>query len=382
MAVGIVICFIWCDFMARRQGTTLIEVLVAIFVMGIGLIALLTLFPLGALRMAQAIQDDRCATAVVNANAIATMRNIRNDPSVRTPPSYAVDIFKDPAPGARNLAADPDGPSYPVYVDPIGYSSLPLGGATGQQKWLADGTGGNYVTTGLIARVPTSFTAPGLGLGVNVRKANIYKSFALLDDYLFDSDEAAGGQVINFNPAVNPPVLRRDIRYTWAYLVQRPRSSDPSIASSSVVVYKQRPLGLSPGNFGLPEAGYKAVFNLANNSITLSWQNATFPPTLNVGDWLLDTTFVTSVKPIPGSGGRTTTYGSAHGYFYRVVGVTNPGLQGLGSADYEVQQPIRGFAYDPTRQPTATNQPQYAGGVVVLEGVADVYERGLDRKFD
>lgn len=52
-----------------QSGITLIEVLVAIFVMGIGLLALLTLFPLGALEMAQAIKDDR--TGVVAANAVA-----------------------------------------------------------------------------------------------------------------------------------------------------------------------------------------------------------------------------------------------------------------------------------------------------------------------
>jgi prepilin-type N-terminal cleavage/methylation domain-containing protein len=43
----------------RRAGVTLIEVLVAIFIMGIGLLALLNLFPLGAIEMSQAIQDDR-----------------------------------------------------------------------------------------------------------------------------------------------------------------------------------------------------------------------------------------------------------------------------------------------------------------------------------
>jgi prepilin-type N-terminal cleavage/methylation domain-containing protein len=51
-----------------RPGVTLLEVLVAIFIMAIGLLALLTLFPLGAMRMAQALKDDRAAQTAVSAD--------------------------------------------------------------------------------------------------------------------------------------------------------------------------------------------------------------------------------------------------------------------------------------------------------------------------
>lgn len=44
-----------------RRGVTLLEVLAAIFLTGVGLLALLTLFPLGALDMAEAVRDDRAA---------------------------------------------------------------------------------------------------------------------------------------------------------------------------------------------------------------------------------------------------------------------------------------------------------------------------------
>src|SRR6516225_10384823 len=54
----------------RRRGVTLTEVLVAIFVCGLGLMALMTLFPLGAMNMAQAIKDDRCGHAAANATAV------------------------------------------------------------------------------------------------------------------------------------------------------------------------------------------------------------------------------------------------------------------------------------------------------------------------
>lgn len=57
--------------MNRRDGTTLTEVLVAIFIMGIGLMAILSLFPLGAAQMAQALKDQRAAEAAANASSLA-----------------------------------------------------------------------------------------------------------------------------------------------------------------------------------------------------------------------------------------------------------------------------------------------------------------------
>ncbi len=82
--------------------------------------------------MARAIQDNQCALAVANANSIATIKNIRKDSAVVAPNwaviaySKSVDVFTNPL-GKQRLPADPDGPSYPVFVDPIGvlYSVYP-----------------------------------------------------------------------------------------------------------------------------------------------------------------------------------------------------------------------------------------------------------------
>jgi len=54
-----------------RSGVTLVEVLVAILITGVGLLALLTLFPLGALSMARAVRDDRAAAVAASAVAIS-----------------------------------------------------------------------------------------------------------------------------------------------------------------------------------------------------------------------------------------------------------------------------------------------------------------------
>ena len=56
---------------ANRRAVTLTEVLIAIFLMGIGLMAILSLFPLGASQMAQALQDQRAAEAATTAAGIA-----------------------------------------------------------------------------------------------------------------------------------------------------------------------------------------------------------------------------------------------------------------------------------------------------------------------
>jgi Prokaryotic N-terminal methylation motif len=54
----------------QRAGITLIEVLFAIFIAGVGLLALLTLFPLGVSEMAQAIKDDRAGKLATDATAL------------------------------------------------------------------------------------------------------------------------------------------------------------------------------------------------------------------------------------------------------------------------------------------------------------------------
>ncbi len=156
------------------------------------------------------------------------------------------------------------------------------------------------------------------------------------------------------------------------------RASDPSIVTCSVVVYNKRPLALtstpSSGSsplgilLGLSEHQYDNVaFNPTSNSIVVNWFNSP-EPNVNPGDWLLDCTKVQTTNA------QGQTFGTAHGFFYRVVGATRSGTT---QTTFEVQQPIRGFPSP--QQPAST---AYPGSIITLEGVADVYERGLDRKLN
>jgi len=55
----------------KQAGVTLLEILVVIYITGVGLLALLRLFPLGALEMARAIKDDRTAEIAAKASALS-----------------------------------------------------------------------------------------------------------------------------------------------------------------------------------------------------------------------------------------------------------------------------------------------------------------------
>jgi hypothetical protein len=319
--------------MKPRSGTTLVEVLVAIFVMGIGLLALLTLFPLGALNMAQAIQDDLATHAQGNAHALAEALDLRNDANV-------VGAYNNPDPGgtygvkALTAANYPgyDGPSFPVYVD--GYGALALSAQA--QNWVGD----------LLA---ATFTVPRRSPGVAANVNNLPFYFTLLDDIKFlDSGvpDTGSGQV------------EREGGISWAYLMRRPRLSVTSAVDVSVVVYARRPLRTNK-NLNPNEATYTATFHLASNTVDLTWNtaNGQTVPQLRPGGWILDGTVETRGN-----------YPWPHGFLYRVSDVSDVTTVGVnGSVTLTIATPFREFDTSLGQNPTGT--------VIILDGVAAVYEK-------
>lgn len=356
-----------------RMGATLVEVLVAIFVMGIGLLALLTLFPLGALSMAKAIQDDRAAQASVLGSNIAALGLVRSDVNVR----IALQL------GNGGPSRLPHDRSYPVLVDPIGYRTMaPLPGFN-----TVAGTTGSSA----IPRVQPSFVT---------NNADAMRWFTLLDDLVFETE-------INKLTPVGVPkqlianVIERNTRFSWAYLVQRPRSGDASVADISVVVFNGRPLGLT-GNLTLAETNYdgynnavpvsEVAYYLGNNALGFSniirvrWEFFNHAaPAVRSGDWVLDASVVR---------------GETHANFYRVAGIKEGSEQIPAGGpvyqfmDLEVQQPLKGFVpllpgavtvppqmpgySDPYTGPTAAFLNDRAR-LIVIEGIAEVFERGVGK---
>ncbi len=93
-------------FHPSRRGVTLVEVLIAIGVMGIGMLALLALFPIGALNMQWALNNDRVGMAASNGQAQSELARLNVSPVAGIPivrtssDSLRVDSMIDPNGGS------------------------------------------------------------------------------------------------------------------------------------------------------------------------------------------------------------------------------------------------------------------------------------------
>jgi hypothetical protein len=147
--------------------------------------------------------------------------------------------------------------------------------------------------------------------------------------------------------------VQRENRYSWAYLLRRPRFSDPSVVEMTIAVYNRRPLQLGGASF-LPvgESAYPVEIEAAN-TVNLVYAGGLPKPALRAGGWVLDAT------PLPG-----------HGYFYRVVSVSDTLSSGSQPAvKVELQNNIR---TPDLRSLPANIKPIF----VVMDNLVEVFERG------
>jgi prepilin-type N-terminal cleavage/methylation domain-containing protein len=270
-----------------RPGLTLIEVLVALFILGIGMMAILVLFPLGLLSMKRAIAEDRAANAAANAAALATALSYRTDPNV--------------------LAALNTSPV--VYLDP----------------WYASLTNGSTLPSGAPAPTPN---IPRVTLSSQtLTPALTAQLFAVQDDLSFDPAGLPLG-----SSAAGASVLRKQ-NFTWAYLIRRPgslswtqpTSSSPSGVSQqmlpevTVVVYLNRITSTISGEVAYSATSSATATNAAANTpvsnFTLTWSGT--KPNLRKGSWVLDT---------------------VNGYFYQVSSSVDIGS---GSINVELESNLR-----------------------------------------
>jgi hypothetical protein len=414
--------------MNRRPGTTLTEVLIAIFIVAIGLMSLLTLFPLGLLQMGQAIKDDRCAQAAASAEgyfrayfksiwvnnqtgpldgtlfsagALNGTTDAMDDPAnlgpLQTPPQPAAlfPVWQPIPPNPTSPVAVAPAtlavnnrppiipttaviPSYPMLIDPIGWET-------------------NY-------SFPPTASAMANPPGFAIRKSRKQWWFGYP---LFGEPTVGQGQTRyiprrtlpqieaglagpNLSKATARPDKSNILRLTSLLddiSFDANASPDPNILGPNAVPregrYKYAWFVRRPNNsvrteveltvivysgrpidISTPERVLRCDFVQGSTSATIRFNAATDKPALRRGQWILDSTMVTFA---PGGGNPTPT---PHGFFYRVVDVDD---STAGILRVELQTPALA-----TTNLANTANPQNTGGqVTILANVAEVFNKGI-----
>lgn len=392
----------------RRPGVTLMEVLIATFILSIGVVAIMALFPIGAVNFARAINHDRATTHAVNSDAI--MRHYwRNAWETRDPVTNArtgalvtsnelafrnsrepMLLLLEAHPAYGPLSGDPTNPgntsdpSYPVLVDPIGWqtkTAVPL-----EQGYI----GGNAtlpVRTTLWRAVNDSYNptdnpwnnprwkgtravplpaVPGFP-HPNWSPAPVgdpdgqpvagttnpyphnpdYRMAIRLTTLLDDLTFDNGGE-----PAAPTGQLERAGRYTASWLIQRPVNNVPTEVRITVLVFG----GRSQTDVSSAETAFaNTTANLGSKNLTIPLAGQA-PPYLRRGQWIGFSHLIP--KQNLGSGFRPTMD------FYRIAAI-NEDIPDTLIVETDRPIKVQGFGFSVT------------GTAVIFDNLLEVYDRGV-----
>jgi hypothetical protein len=418
--------------MNRRSGITLAEVLIAIFVLSIGLMGIMALFPLGAMHMAQAIKDDRCGVSESNATSVAhflwkdqvvgTPNQWQRDPLCRNdnnpnqngplPKGYPYSPMVGP--NAPWIDPDPNGPngplvapqniapfsilpalstanyntaqqSYPVLVDGIGWFSnggLPNAGAP-QVCWVGGNQISQYIQYGLLPQ-NAYLTIPRRSLrSIETQQslqAKIFwynRTFVLLDDLSFGRDGVLSGVSKNPDKTVATATLPQPANPQGSPLagtVQRDGRYSTAWMIRRSQVFLDTQAELTVIVYSGRSLGSSSGETVIPGNFFQMQQNSTEL----IIDWGCQQLIQAGKPKIKkGTWILDATMVSAngqpepHGYFYRVISVTELGgtLMSL-----ELQQPARVNASQTFPFPNGSpNNPN--GMLIIMDNVSEVFER-------
>jgi prepilin-type N-terminal cleavage/methylation domain-containing protein len=374
-----------------RRGFSLTEVLVALFVMAVGIISLLTLFPVGAVQMGHALRDDRAQTTVLQADARIRTR-WQQFVLEGGGDDYTTALSN---PGALQLA---DGhpalaplayPSYPVLYDPIGHNAR---GNSPPLPAVQNRTANVLAAAAVPTRGFPRRTAARLNLPFPDRYLKSFVESTMLDDLEFsrDPNQLAPSQV--GLPALpnetGAPVntLVRHGQYNWAALIQRPNNQEEKAADLKILVFHRRPPGIAPAQ---AEVAYPNPVNTTPVSFVVGSTQVVIPDTLDnlkirVNGWILDGTIGAPIVGQPGISGTLTNGtqfgppGGAgalangvtmrHAHFHRIKTITEAG----GSTIVELDTPIPA-PWVAESLPAAVQS--YNGRLYILDNLVEVFDR-------
>ena len=339
---------------ARRRGITLTEILISIMIMGIGMLSLATLFPLGLLRLRAANRATRSAYIALSATSDVSARNMLSLASFQNVPwyyngnnVYVSPMVHDTFPGGGgniNLTRS-FGPGLPIVYDPLWRAITQDYSSTDTTTRFGSGIGVLRDSTSAagLQRI-TNFVASADGsLSINLNNFPkvkqifdynaVVETFVSPEDLVFQNPTAtsyndpnnAGAFLSNPSPVVpdlslgsgtvtlpNPVAInlsQSDWRYSWIFTGQQTDATNPSVFDGYVVVFENRQFGLDPipgttTSAPTGETTVEAVWGPGSNGtgglgygrsakriVLLRW-NAILPdPEIKVGQWIADVTY-------------------------------------------------------------------------------------------
>lgn len=234
----------------RRPGLTLVEVLATIFILGIGMLSILVLFPVGAMKVKQAIINER--TALCAANAESNLM-VLNQTGVITDTALS-NAYSPPTPNGIRIAL----------IDQCADASV---------------SNGIYPPGGQNTLTAFTVSMPAAG----ETKANIFKKkwFFLMDDIEWDSTGSTTG------------AFSRGQSFSFAYLLRKNTRTPTPIFDLTVLVYHGRSASLYDSeNDKLLQLAQMADANVPGNlAIALkALPTKEDGRTITKGSWIVDTT--------------------------------------------------------------------------------------------
>ncbi|MEW4568752.1 type II secretion system protein [Tautonia sp. JC769] len=290
-----------------RSGITLTEILIAIMILGIGMVSVATLFPIGLLRLRDATRDARSTILAMSAKDDAEVRglprslgdakglvnpesfvhpnlpwypewraaNFAGFPFAITPLTYDYDTIN----GTPNTGVSSDffAPGLPVAYDPLFWATThfqtegfapehtPLGlrGNLGSEGRFGSGIG--YLRAGTAAhglqRItnfeaynagipwPYTYSLPSTPAALQAIAEVAGNVFTSLDDPVVTGDTSgrSGVPVVPFNllPTGTGYASEREYAFSWMLTGRLGVAGDPSIFEGNIVVFHSRPIGMN-----------------------------------------------------------------------------------------------------------------------------------------
>ncbi len=327
-----------------RSGITLTEILISILILGVGIISLATLFPLGILRMREAARLSRSGYLTESAAADLNVRNLLNkqafgnpyispwynytgavyDPWIHDTLSYTVG---NSPPAVLSNGTDSGvsrtyGPGLPVAYDPL-WRFQTGHYADGNSAEARFGSGIGFVRNDPNG-TPNTPSAWGLPRVTNfnpllINPNSIPDTFVSPEDVLWQQgDTSVGSNDSGLSPVVpelttttyGVPATNIEWRYTWLFTGHQSDASDGTVFEGDIAIFENRPFAMDNGVVA-GEPVLEAVFGYSSHVLAVSastnsnlgygaaasrvvllrWP-ATMPdPDIRVGNWIADVTY-------------------------------------------------------------------------------------------